>query len=68
MAIVAALALCHGVADFLNILEDTAVDGLLLERPVEAFSDAIGLRLIATTSVQPKGASPAFPFAGSRLP
>ena len=45
MAIVAVPELCHGSADFLDVLEDTAVDGLLLERAVEAFSDAIGLRL-----------------------
>ena len=32
-------------ANFFDVLEDAAVNGLLLQRPVEAFGDAVGLRL-----------------------
>ncbi len=34
---------CHAI--FLDILEEMAVNGLLLRRSVEAFDDAVGLRL-----------------------
>ena len=40
---------------------------LLRGEPVDAISREVS-RLIATTSGRPKGASPAFPAAGSRLP
>lgn len=42
MATVAVLEIGHDGANFLDVLEDAAVDGLLFERPVEAFSDTVG--------------------------
>ena len=44
MTIVTVFEIGHGKADFLDVLEDTAVDNLLFERPVEAFGDPVGLR------------------------
>lgn len=43
MTIVAVFEVGHCGADFLDILEDAAVDRLLLQRPVEAFGYAVGL-------------------------
>ena len=45
MAIVTILELGDRRANFFEISEDTAVNGLLLQRSVEAFGDAVGLRL-----------------------
>src|SRR5512134_786707 len=45
MAIVAVPELGHGDSDLLDVLEDAAIDRLLLQRPVEAFGNAVGLRL-----------------------
>ena len=44
MAIVAILEFGHGDAHLFEVREDAAMEHLFLERPVEAFSDAIGLR------------------------
>jgi hypothetical protein len=45
VAIVAFLELGDGDAHVLDIPEGTAVNGLFLQRSVEALCDAIGLRL-----------------------
>ena len=45
MAIVTILERGHGGAHLFDVLEDTAVNGLLLQRPVETLGYAIGLRL-----------------------
>ena len=42
--IVSFLELGHGDAYLVDVAEDAAVDGLLLQRPVETFGDAVGLR------------------------
>ena len=46
MVVVASDEVGDGVADLGGIAEDAAVDGLLLEGAVEAFGDAVGLRLL----------------------
>ncbi len=45
MVIVAVLERGDGGAHLLDVPEDAAVNGLFLERPVEALGDAVGLRL-----------------------
>lgn len=45
MVIVTLLERGDGGAQLLDVFEDAAVNGLLLECPVEALGDAVGLRL-----------------------
>jgi hypothetical protein len=45
MAIVTIPERGHGGAHLFDVLEDTAVNSLLLQRPVETPGDTIGLRL-----------------------
>lgn len=44
MAVVTILELKDRSPDLLQVPEDATVNGLFLQRPVEAFSDAVGLR------------------------
>ena len=44
MAIVTIPELGDSLPHLLQVAEDAAVDGLLLQRPVEAFGHAVGLR------------------------
>ena len=45
MAIVEVLEGGDGETNFLDVPEEAAMDGLFLQRPVEALGDAVGLRL-----------------------
>lgn len=45
MAIVTVLELDDSGTHFFDVPEDAAMNGLLLQRPVEALGDAVGLRL-----------------------
>ena len=44
MAIVAFLELGHGDTNLGEVLEDTTVEDLFLQRPIESFGNTIGLR------------------------
>ncbi len=44
MVIVAIAERGHGGAHLFDIAEDAAMNGLLLQRPIEALGDAVGLR------------------------